>query len=80
MEWKRFGIKGKLGSARQKAFKVLRLIGHLGREDSNVSSATPVLTLAPYEPLNSLTKYALEAELKKAKALAHWRMWQDRPK
>ena len=80
MEWKMLGIKGKLASARQKVSKMLRLISGLRKEDSNVSSPTPVFTAAPYETVNPLTSYSLEAELKKAQALAYWRMWQDRPK
>jgi len=74
-----FGIKRKLVSARQKAFKAFRLFGGLEKEDPNVSSPTPVFTVAPYEPVSSITDYALEAELKKAKALAYWHM-SDRPK
>ncbi|MFQ5759127.1 MAG: hypothetical protein ACE5IF_05570 [Candidatus Bathyarchaeia archaeon] len=75
MEWKTFGMKRRLVSARQKVSKVLRLIGSLRREDSNVSSPTPVLAAAPYETVNPLTNYSREAELKKARALAYWRMW-----
>ena len=66
-----FGIKGKLVSAKQKVF---RLISLLRKEESNVSSSTSVLTAAPYEPVNPLTNYCLEAELKRAEALAYWRM------
>lgn len=78
MQLKTFEIKGKLVSAKQKVFKVFRLIRGLGK----VSSPAPV----SYEPTNSLAcihapirNYAFEAEFKKAAALAHWRRW-DRPK
>ena len=59
MEWKMFGIKGKLVSAKQKVFKVFRLIGALGKEGPNVSSPTPVFAVAPYESVNSLPNYSL---------------------
>ena len=79
MEWKTFGMRRKLVSAGQRVSRVLRLMSGLGKEDSNVSSPTPVPTVAPFETVNSLTSYSLEAELKKAQALAYWRM-ADRPK
>ena len=59
MEWKMFGTKGKFGSAKQKLFKVVRLIGGLGKEGSNASSPTPVFTVAPDKPANSLPNYSL---------------------
>lgn len=78
MEWKILGIKGKLVSAKQKMSKMFRLIRGLG----NVSSSAPT----SYETTNPLacthppiTNYSLEAGLKKAEALEHWRRW-DRPK
>jgi hypothetical protein len=80
MEWKMSGIKGKLVSVRQKAFKALRLISGVEKEDANISSPTPTFAATAYEPVNALTNYSLEAELKKAQALAHWKRWQDRPK
>ena len=80
MEWKMLGIRGKLGSAKEKVLKVFRLISGLGKEDSNVSLPTPVITVAPYEPVKPFTNYSLEAELKNAEALMYWRMLLDRPK
>jgi len=78
MGWKTLGIKGKLVSVSRKMSKMFRLIRGLG----NVSSPAPV----SYETANPLacmckpvTDYFLEAELKKAEALVHWRRW-DRPK
>ena len=76
---KMFEIKGKFGSAREKVFKVFRSVSGLGKEDSNVSLPTPVFTVAPSKPANSLTNYSLEAELKKAEALMYLRTF-DRPK
>jgi len=80
MEWKMLGIRGKLGSAKQKVLKVFRLISGLGKEDYSVTSPTPVITVAPDEPVNSLRNHSLEAELKKAEALMYWQMLLDRPK
>jgi len=74
-----FEIKGKFGSAREKVFKVFRAASGLGREDSNVSLPTAVITVAPSKPANSLTNHSLEAELKKAEALMYLRTF-DRPK
>jgi len=80
MEWKKFEIKGKLVSTKQKVFKLFRLIGSFGNEDSDVSSPSQVFADTPYVPVNFLTEYALEAELKKAEALEYWRRSLDRPK
>ncbi len=73
LKLKTLGIKGK-----RKMLKAFRLIRGLG----NVSSPAPV----SYELENPLpnmhppiTNYLFETELKKAKALEHWRRW-DRPK
>jgi len=80
MEWKMFGIKRKLGSAKQRVFKLFRLIGNSGDQDSNVSSFNQETTDLPYTPINFFTNYALEVELKKAEALEYWRRCLDRPK
>lgn len=78
MKRRTFVIKGRFGWAKGKLFNVLRLINGLGK-DSDVSSPTPVCTVALSKPVNSLTNYSLEAELKKAQALMYWHMW-DRPR
>jgi len=78
MEWKILGMKEKLVSARQKMSKMFRLIRGLG----NVSLPAPTSyeTTSPLACAHSpITNYSLEAELKKAEALEHWRRW-DRPK
>lgn len=71
------GIKGELVSAKQKVLRVFRLIRGTGKEGSSVSSPA-VFSVVSYESVNSLTNYSLEAEMKKAKALAHLRMWDRR--
>ena len=71
MECKTF--EKRTGSAKQKGFKVVRSVDCLAEENSSVSSITPLSTVAPYEPADSLTKHLLEAELKKAQALMYMR-------
>lgn len=80
MEWKMFGKKGKLGTAKQKVFQVLKLISGLEREDSDISLPSPVFTVAPHEQVHSSANHSLEAELKKAEALAYARMLLNKPK
>jgi len=79
MGWKTLGIKGILVSVRQRMSNMLRLIRGLG----NVSSPAPTSYETTTTPLADvhppISNYALEAELKKADALEHWRKW-DRPK
>lgn len=75
-----FGLTRKLVSAKRKVFNVFRLIGGLENEDSNVSSPSHIFEVAPYELVKPLRKYSLEAEFKKAQALAYWRMLENRPK
>jgi len=80
MEPTRFGIKRKLVSTKEKAFKLFRLMGSLRNKDSNVSSPNQTsLTDASYQPPNLLANHALEVELKKAEALEYWRKWLNRP-
>lgn len=78
MKTKMFETKGRLGSMKEKVFKRLRLTSYLG-ENSPVSKPTSAFTVAPLKPVNSLTDYVAEAELKKAEAIMYWRML-DRPK
>lgn len=75
VKWKMLGIKRELVSAKQKVFKVFRLIPGIGKEGSNISSPTLIFSVVSYEPVNSHTNYSLQAELKKAKALMYCRMW-----
>jgi len=78
MGWKTLGIKGILVSVRQRMSNMFRSIRGLG----NVSSPAPTSyeTTTPLADMHlSITNYSLEAELKKAEALDHWRKW-DRPK
>lgn len=74
-----FGIKGKLVSTKQKVFGLVRLISNSKNEDLGGSSHNAIFAATTYEPVNLLTNYALEAELKKAEALLHCRL-TDRPK
>jgi len=80
MEWKTFGIKGKLTSAKRKVLSVIRLIGSLENRRSNVSSSNSEFAEAPYESLKMLKNFALEAELKKAETLWYWRRCMDHQK
>lgn len=80
MGWKKIGIKAKLGSTKQKMFKVFRLISSLAKEDPKITSTSPVSTTAPYELVKPFPNHFLEAELKKAEALNYWHMFLDRPK
>jgi len=70
-----FGIKGKLGSTKQKMSKLFRFIGDLEKEGSEVSSSIPLSAI-----LSCTHAVNLEVELKKAEALDHWKRWLDRPK
>jgi len=78
MGWKILVIKGKLVSARQKMSKMFRLIRGLGNVSSPAPTSYETTTPLAYMHLPT-TNYSLEAELKKAEALEHWRKW-DRPK
>ena len=85
MEWKTFGMKRKLISAKHKVFHLMRSIGILGKEDPNVSSLGTVSTVASSEPVEAFANRSLEVELfpielKKAEALRYWRTFMDRPK
>jgi len=79
MEPTRFGIKRKLVSTKEKAFKLFRLLGSLRNEDSDVSLPNQAFKEASYQPPNLLRNHAIEVELKKAEALEYWRKWLNRP-
>jgi len=73
MEWRMFGIKGKLVSTKDKLFKLFRLIDGLGKGDSDVSSPNPVFTTVPVRQAEALLYWH---ELRKAEALLYWKRWQ----
>jgi len=77
MELKRFGMKGKLVSAKRKAFRLFRLIGTLGNEDSSVLSPGSVSTNVPLNHTEALLYWH---ELRKAEALLQWKRWMDGPR
>ena len=77
MEWKMFGIKGKLVSTKNKVFKLFRLIDSLGKGDSVASLLNPVFTTVPVGRAEALVYWR---ELRKAEALLNWQRWLDRPK
>jgi len=68
------GIRGELVSAKQ---KMLRLVRSTGNSGSNGSSSTIHLPNLPYETILSLERYSLEAESKKAEALAQTHIWNQ---
>lgn len=67
-----FETKVSLGSAKQKLFYIVKLIGKPGKEQPSVSSPA-----APYEPGN-LRVNLCEADSKKAQALFYWQV-SDHP-
>jgi len=80
MELKTLGIKGKLALTKDKVLKLVRMIGSFRDENSDVSPPNHVFTKTPFKQVNERANYALEAELKRAEGLEHWRRWLDRPK
>ena len=77
MELKKFKMKRKLVSVRQKVSKLFRLIGILGNKDSDVSSPSPTFTNLPVKQVEAPLYWH---EVRTAEALLNWQKWMDRPK
>jgi len=76
MRWKISATKGRLGSVKEKMFRLVSF----ERENPSVSSPSPVaVVVSPHEAANSLRNYSLDAELRKAYGLMHHRMF-ERPR